>query len=242
MQTKVANLLDRSESGRKVKGLLYRFANLHAQASYSQEGEDRILQRLFENQRRGFYVDIGAHHPLRFSNTYLFYKLGWSGINIDAAPGSMHLFRTIRPRDCNLEVAVGENCEPKPFFIFDEPALNTFSQDNMREAMAHGYKVVAQQNIVTRPLRDILHQYLPVGRVIDFLSIDVEGFDLEVLHTNDWEAFAPRYILSETLHVALDGLIENEVARYLRAKGYTLLAKTPNTTFFRHVSADVVGK
>ena len=76
------------------------------QASYSQEGEDRILQRLFENQTPGFYVDIGAHHPRRFSNTYIFYKQGWRGINVDATPGSMFLFRVFRKRDINLEIAV----------------------------------------------------------------------------------------------------------------------------------------
>ena len=64
--------------------------------SYSQEGEDMILRRLFETRRRGFYVDVGAHHPRRFSNTYYFYRQGWSGINIDAAPGSMKLFDRLR--------------------------------------------------------------------------------------------------------------------------------------------------
>ena len=67
--------------------------------SYSQEGEDMILRRLFEKQKTGFYVDVGAHHPKRFSNTFFFYKKGWSGINIDAMPNSMRLFDKIRPRD-----------------------------------------------------------------------------------------------------------------------------------------------
>src|SRR4051794_14772116 len=68
-------------------------------ASYSQEGEDMILRRFFEEHGKGFYVDVGAHHPKRFSNTYSFYKQGWSGINIDAMPGSMARFRRVRPRD-----------------------------------------------------------------------------------------------------------------------------------------------
>lgn len=75
--------------------------------SYSQEGEDMILHRIFERQCKGFYVDIGAHHPFRFSNTYLFYKRGWSGINIDAMPGSMNIFNKFRNRDINLEYGIG---------------------------------------------------------------------------------------------------------------------------------------
>src|SRR6186713_1276577 len=70
--------------------------------SYSQEGEDLILKRFFSEKSGGFYVDVGAHHPKRFSNTYMFYKEGWSGINIDAMPGSMKLFNKVRSKDINL--------------------------------------------------------------------------------------------------------------------------------------------
>ena len=80
---------------------------IYKNLSYSQNGEDRILHRIFENQKSGFYVDIGAHHPFRFSNTFLFYKMGWKGINVDAMPKSMEIFKRFRPRDINLELAVG---------------------------------------------------------------------------------------------------------------------------------------
>lgn len=74
---------------------------------YSQEGEDMVLRKIFKNQKKGFYVDIGAHHPKRFSNTHLLYKKGWKGINIDVTPGSIKLFNQLRPRDTNLELGVG---------------------------------------------------------------------------------------------------------------------------------------
>ena len=67
-----------------------------ANYSWSQEGEDRILYRIFEQQPVGFYVDVGAHHPKRFSNTYFFYRRGWRGINIDAMPGSMKNFEKLK--------------------------------------------------------------------------------------------------------------------------------------------------
>ena len=94
----------------------------HAQRSYSLEGEDMILRRVFEWKMDGFYVDVGAHHPMRYSNTYFFYKRGWSGLNIDATPGSMRLFRKWRPRDINVELAIGKEHTVMRFFEFNDPA------------------------------------------------------------------------------------------------------------------------
>lgn len=88
-----------------------------------------VLRRFFEQKKKGFYVDIGAHHPKRFSNTYYFYRIGWSGINIDAMPGSMRLFEKWRPRDVNLEVGVSANESVLEYFVFNEPALNGFSRE-----------------------------------------------------------------------------------------------------------------
>ena len=100
------------------------FSNL----SYSQEGEDLILNRFFNNKENGFYVDVGAHHPRRFSNTYSFYKKGWRGINIDALPGSMVAFNKERPNDINLEIGISKKESELLYYMFNEPALNTFSE------------------------------------------------------------------------------------------------------------------
>jgi hypothetical protein len=75
---------------RKLLG--YQEPEPYLNQSYSQEGEDMVLYRTFETVKEGFYVDVGAHHPDRFSNTYKFYKQGWRGINIDAMPGGMDPF------------------------------------------------------------------------------------------------------------------------------------------------------
>ena len=66
-----------------------KFINRHYQKSYAQEGEDLILYRMIYGKiDKGFYVDVGAHHPKRFSNTYFFYRKGWRGINVEPMPGS----------------------------------------------------------------------------------------------------------------------------------------------------------
>jgi hypothetical protein len=108
-------------------------SSVYSKPSFSQEGEDRLLDRYFGNRPTGFYIDVGAHHPHRFSNTYLFYMRGWRGINIDAMPDSMKPFRSMRPRDINLEIGVGRTDSVAKFHIFSEPAFNTFDGDLARQ-------------------------------------------------------------------------------------------------------------
>ena len=119
------------------KSLAFYFRNLPiyspwAQRSWSQEGEDMVLRRIFE-KKNGFYVDVGAHHPIRFSNTYFFYRIGWSGINIDAMPGSMQAFKKSRVRDINLELGVSNHNANLDYYIFNDTALNTFSVKNFEK-------------------------------------------------------------------------------------------------------------
>jgi FkbM family methyltransferase len=205
---------------------------LLAQRSYAQEGEDRLLLRYFGLKYDGFYVDVGAHHPYRFSNTQLFYEMGWSGINIDAMPGSMAAFRRARRRDVNLEQGVGEAASTARFFVFNETALNTFDEETARKHDVLPWKIEQVIEIRVEPLRDILARHLPEGRKIDFLSIDVEGRDLSVLRSNDWEKYRPEVVLAESLHKTLDDLADDPGAAFLRSVGYIPYAKTVNTFLF----------
>src|SRR5262249_32770188 len=93
---------------RKLLNIKGKLLGEFATKSYSQEGEDMILNRIFGEKKSGFYVDVGAYHPKRFSNTYFFYKKGWRGINIDAMPGSMKPFNAKRNRDINVETPVSD--------------------------------------------------------------------------------------------------------------------------------------
>lgn len=98
------------------------------QVGYSQEGEDLVLSRIFDGMLNGYCVDIGAHHPVRFSNTYLLYKRGWRAINVDAAPAAMKEFRQLRPDDINIDALVSSSNVVVPFYMFDELVLNTASR------------------------------------------------------------------------------------------------------------------
>lgn len=210
----------------------------YAARSYSQEGEDMILRRIFEKQRSGFYLDVGAHHPKRFSNTYFFYRRGWSGINIDAMPGSMVKFNKLRSRDINLEVGVSAKRETLKYYVFNETALNSFSEQLTLERDGVGsYHVVKTIDVAVFPLSEILEKYVG-DREVDFMTIDVEGKDLEVLKSNNWERYRPSFVLVECFGTDdVDAVVKNnETVKFMMARGYSMFAKTVNTVFFKRSS------
>jgi len=206
----------------------------YALKSYSQEGEDMILRRVFEKQKKGFYVDVGAHHPKRFSNTLFFYKKGWSGINIDAMPSSMSLFNKIRPRDTNLELPISDRKQKLKYYMFNEPALNSFSKELAeKRAGKDNYKIISEKNMETSTLEEIFEKHLPSGQEIDFMSIDVEGLDLQVLKSNNWKQFRPKFVLVEVLGSSIKDIANSEEYKYLNGFGYEFFAKAVNTVIFR---------
>jgi FkbM family methyltransferase len=205
-----------------------------AKLSYSQEGEDMILERFFDEKASGFFVDIGAHHPFRFSNTYVFYKKGWRGINIDATPGSMDAFKSERPEDINIEAGISVNEGTLTYHLFNEPALNTFSEERVKYLLeTTPYKLDRKVAVKTYTLAKILDEHLPKGKQIDFLSIDVEGLDFEILQTNNWEKYSPTFILIEDLNGSLANITNTDLYKYLQPLGYEVVAKTHNTLFFK---------
>lgn len=207
---------------------------LYHNLSYSQEGEDMIIQRFFKDKINGFYVDVGAHHPQRFSNTYHFYLQGWRGINIDAMPGSMDIFNKVRPNDINLEYAIFDRNENLIYYEFNDPALNGFcdkiSYDRHKLSK---YKIISQQKIETYTLAEILDKYLDSQQEIDFINIDVEGLDLKVLNSNEWKKYRPKLVLVEDLNVSSLSIIsDSKVASFMHEQDYQLYAKSINTLIF----------
>ncbi|PKN02635.1 SAM-dependent methyltransferase [Candidatus Dojkabacteria bacterium HGW-Dojkabacteria-1] len=224
--------------GKKLALKLYmlkkEFIGGFATKIYSQEGEDIILSEFFPTQTDGFYVDIGAHHPMRFSNTYMFYKRGWRGLNLDAMPDSMKAFNRKRPRDINLEVGVSGKEGEMTYYMFDDFALNGFSKDLSKERDENSnFEILEERKIKTSPLSKILDEYLPENQKIDFMSIDVEGLDLMVLKSNDWGKYLPSYILVESIGDDIESIIKNPIYLFLKKKQYTIVAKTYRTLIFK---------
>lgn len=224
-----------------VKIKLRRFKNYfiddYGIKSYSQEGEDMILNRIFNGKSNGFYVDIGAHHPKRFSNTNFFYQRGWSGINVEPNPDVLRIFNIERHRDINLQCGISTSVGKLKYFCFDDPALNTFDEVTAQSRIEEtSYRLVKIQEIPVYQLKDILIENLPSEKTIDFLSIDVEGFDLFVLKSNDWDLFRPSYVLVEVLNATLEQAINSEIANFMKDQRYSTFARTYNTLIFRDLN------
>jgi len=201
--------------------------------SFSQEGEDLIVDRLLAGKKNGFYVEVGAHHPFRFSNTYFFYKKNWSGICIDPLPGIKKMFHKWRPKDTFLEIGISAHPGELEYFMFNESALNTFDPSVAKERNGlKGYKLLESRKIQTDSLSQVLKERLAPNQVIDLLSVDVEGLDLEVLESNDWNLFLPRVIIVECLAAALEDLGSDPVYGFLKAKGYRLYGKSGYSFIF----------
>ncbi len=206
---------------------------MKANLCYSQNGEDLILNRFLENKEKGFFIDEGAHHPIRFSNTYFFYKKGWSGINIDAIPASMNNFNKIRPKDINIGKGVGIKNNQLTFYQFNESALKTFCKEEAFSKNKHGYKIIKSNLIKVDTLENILDKYMPENTQIDFLNIDAEGKDEEVLISNNWEKYKPNFILIEILREEDIDDTSSSIKTFLKSKDYILINKIFDTYIFK---------
>ncbi len=215
----------------EAKNLL---TNGYCHCHYSQFGEDLIIKSITKNKNKGFYVDVGAHHPFRYSNTRLLYKRGWRGINVEPNHYTIKLFRIFRRRDINLEIGVGSEDGVADYYYFSDPAYNTFSREQMEESLKNNkwLKLKKKVNLSISTLKTILTKYLPAGVPVDFLNVDVEGLDMVVLLSNDWEKFKPRIISVESPNFDLDRPNEDETYNYLKNLGYKLEAVTGCSLIF----------
>src|SRR5690606_25899106 len=119
----------------------------------------------------GFYIDVGAHHPFRFSNTKLLYDMGWNGINIDANPGVAPLFKSHRSRDVFINKGISQKIQILEYFKYTHSALNTFEKKVVDSRMK---KPVSSEPIEVQPLAEILNNTVQLNQKIDLMSIDTE--------------------------------------------------------------------
>jgi FkbM family methyltransferase len=171
--------------------------------SYAQNFEDVVLERVFHAVDQGRYVDVGGFDPVIDSVTKHFYDRGWSGVNIEPVKRFHEKFEAQRPRDWNLNVACGESVGSVEFHEWGDSGLSTFRESfDPRAVEAFGFRRTTHTVSVTT-LAEIAKQ-LPPGDV-EFLKIDVEGAERDVLLGNDWRSFRPRVILLEAIKPKLPG-------------------------------------
>lgn len=215
-------------AGRECKHMIW---NQGVHGSYSQHYEDLILDRIFQSQKIGLYLDIGCHDPKRNNNTYRLYQRGWSGICVDASADYAEDFKTVRPRDTYVQVGIGKQTNTSmSFYEFSAPALSTFSIHLARQFQAQGHALVQTVQVPIITLSELCNTHVK-ERQIDLLCLDIEGYDLEALESFDWEKYKPRAICVETKpsgDVQKESADEDEgsIDSFLQKHGYAIYAHT----------------
>ena len=190
--------------------------------SYSFNAVDLIINYLFKIKKNGFYIDIGAQHPISNNNTYLLFKKGWNGINIDLDKKNIELFNISRPNDINLNYAISSSIsEKKLFFYHDKSPINTLVEDvsNFQKA-----EVKEIKKVKTITLNEVLEN-LKFTSNIDYTNIDVEGHELDVLQGFDLVKYRPSVISIEYLDLQMKNLEfkNNDIYRIFETEFYKLL-------------------
>ena len=191
--------------------------------TYSMDGEDLFIDNFFKN-KTGLYVDVGAYHPLELSNTYLLYKRKWKGINIDINSFSIEYFDFLRPNDINLNLGVArKNSTKMIYFQKNKSPLNTLNLMHAKKIFSNTFK---QKKIKTKTLTNILDKTKFKRKEIDFLNIDTEGSDLEVLKSLDFKKYKPKLICVELIdHFGPDQkkIKKHKIYKFLKDKKYKLV-------------------
>ena len=207
----------------------------NARISYSQCGEDLIISQLFLqlglNEIR--YLDIGAHHPSYLSNTFLFYREGGHGVCVEPDPTLYKHFPKIRPRDIHLNCGVGVRAGYEDFFVLSTPTLNTFSANEAAGYVASGkHKITNQLKIEIQNINQIIEKNFTTCP--NLVSLDIEGWDLVVLHSLDFSRHKPQVFCIETLSYTEDNSERKltEIIEFMHFNNYITYADTYINTIF----------
>ena len=208
--------------------------NSKFEISFSQGGEDLALLSIMNKTEMGSYIDIGAHHPSRFSNTRHLYERGWRGVNIDADEELLASFLTERPLDINICAAIG--CQKSYVLnVFDEKLVSTVNKEKIDFEISIGRKIISERKVEGIPLRKILDQYFPSTRVT-FISIDIEGSDFDALMSINFDTLEkhrfPEYLVLETFP-PLENALNTPAVKLAMSKGYQVLNVLPLSTILK---------
>lgn len=203
---------------------LKRFIRRRYNISFSKSGEDIQLKKIINSNTPGVYVDIGCWHPIKSSNSYFFHLRKWKGLCIDPNPELNILFQKFRATDTFINAGIGNSKDPLKYYMFEESSMNTFSDDFIEKNQLKS-KIKNIMEIPLFSLKEILDKNLKENDRLDFFDIDVEGLDLEVLKTNDWEKYRPKVIMVES-DTSIKKDINSELAKFLESKDYRFIGKS----------------
>lgn len=205
------------------------------QPSYSQCGEDCIINALRNMlELKNFtYLDIGANHPFRLNNTAMFYKMGFSGVIVEPDPILFNTLKRKRNRDTVLHLGITlQPSDGFDFFLMDPPTLNTFSEDEARRYADMGHRIKEKIKVPCLNVMEVMEKYFP--KPPNFISIDCEGLDVEILQSINFARIRPEIICIETLEYTTDltGRKILAIPAFMEEAGYTVFADTYINTIF----------
>lgn len=190
--------------------------------TYSMHGEDLIVEKYFKEIVNGFYVDLGCYHPIQNNNTMLLYQKGWRGINIDINEFSIKLFNFCRPDDLNLNLAVSDKNDEIDFYYQKKLSVLSTIKKSRSDSAFQGK--VNKKKITSKTLTKVLDDSKYKDKQIDFLDIDIEGADLDVLKSLDFSRYSPALICVEILskNVGIDNndIEKSDIYNLLKIKNY----------------------
>lgn len=206
----------------------FHYLKLYYYKSYSQGGVDLLVNKFFKNQKNGIYLDIGAYHPIKWSNTYLLYKKGWSGINIDLDESSIEMFKYFRTNDYNKQIAVSNYKGNINLYRYHQrSAVQTVSSDTARKMNNDNLKKI---EVKCDTLNNIIQDSCFKNMKIDFLSIDIEGHELIALKDFDFKKYDPKLIVIEYndpelvsfefQYQKIENVMKSEIYKFMYEKNY----------------------
>ena len=215
--------------------MYYRPKIFFPRKSYSMFGEDLVISKIFKNKKKGIYVDVGCYHPIEGSNTYLLFKKGWNGINIDLNKTSIDLFDKARSGDLNLNLAISNKSKKiKYYFRKKINMLNTINQNFAKNYFLKGFKT---SYIQSQTLNFILKKF-KYSQKIDFLNLDIEGNEINALKSLNFNKYSPKLICVEIHNYPANSskpanLKSNPIYKFLLKKGYRQVWKKQFSFIFR---------
>ena len=179
------------------------------------EEEDLIILNYFKDINDGYYVDVGCYHPVHLSNTFLLHKKGWNGVNIDISEYTIDLFNYLRPRDTNINTAV-TNFDGSTKFYYQKK-LSQLSSIKKNTATTRMQGKIDEKDIKANKLNTILNNTKYRNKKINFLNIDAEDSDFDVLCSIDFKIYRPDMICVEIIE---QDIFESNIYKFLNKLNY----------------------
>jgi FkbM family methyltransferase len=211
----------------------------YTKKSYAISNVDLIIDRIFKKRKKGLYIDVGCNHPIKFNNTYLLYKRGWNGINIDSDNKSINEFQKLRKDDHNVRSLVSNSKKKINYYFYhDRSALNTVDKKLVNSRKKKPTKIIKME---TSTLENILKESPFNDKKINLLSIDIENHEYEVLKKFNFKKYKIDMIVTECLNLKAKKLeTQNQsLQSILKSKIYKLLKKN-NYSLINWVNSDLV--